>query len=269
MNPRLRAAILSRRRRGVPGAGAPHPRRSDGYEFAELREYQPGDDPRRIDWAATARAGGLQTRVMFEDHALILAGLIDASTSMAVGRDRSAYDIGRDALRTWYDVAAADDRCLRVCDCGPTGDPRRRGPIAAELCWAARDTIGSPFEATLRIAAATVPRDAALLLISDFYDLGTLAPLLLALGVRCDCTALVVRDPWYDGLPLGGFVRLRDAETQKTARIFVGRRERASYRAAVTRREEVMCSALGSLGLRAGVLGRDPERALLEAFGVA
>ena len=96
MNARLRAAILARRRRGVPGAGAPHPRRADGYEFAELREYQAGDDPRRIDWAATARAGGLQTRVMFEDHALVLAGALDASRSMLVGRERTVYDLALD-----------------------------------------------------------------------------------------------------------------------------------------------------------------------------
>ena len=76
---RLRAALLRGRRANVRGGGVASPRRSDGYEFAELRGYVEGDDPRRIDWAATARAGALQTRVVLEDVALVLAAAIDAS----------------------------------------------------------------------------------------------------------------------------------------------------------------------------------------------
>ena len=101
MNPALRArlrfALLERRRRGLRGEGVPRPRRSDGFEFAELRAYVPGDDIRRIDWAATARAGGLQTRVLFEDHSLVLGAVVDASGSMFVGRRRSLYEAGCEA----------------------------------------------------------------------------------------------------------------------------------------------------------------------------
>jgi hypothetical protein len=79
----------------------------------------------------------------------------------------------------------------------------------------------------------------------------------------------VVRDPWSGGLPLGGFVRLRDAETRALSRVYVGRRQRASFLAAVAQRERTVCDALAGLGHRAGVLDRDPERSLLEVFGVA
>ena len=200
MNPRLRAALLARRRkRGVAGGETPHPRRGDGYEFAELREYEAGDDPRRIDWAATARAGEVQTRVMFEDHALVLAGALDASRSMFVGRDRSLYAIAHDALETWYALGAADDRCARILPDTAIADARRRGRSAAQLCSSLRDEEGSSFERTLRI----------------------------------------------------------------------GKRERAAFAAAVAEREARVLSSLASMGMRCGVLERDPERALLEAFGVA
>lgn len=270
MNPRLRAALLARRRkRGVAGGETPHPRRGDGYEFAELREYEAGDDPRRIDWAATARAGEVQTRVMFEDHALVLAGALDASRSMFVGRDRSLYAIAHDALETWYALGAADDRCARILPDTAIADARRRGRSAAQLCSSLRDEEGSSFERTLRIACAAVPRDALLLIVSDFYDLEAQAPLLRALAVRCDCTALLARDPWSSGLPLGGFVRLRDAESGSVRRVYIGKRERAAFAAAVAEREARVLSSLASMGMRCGVLERDPERALLEAFGVA
>ena len=72
----LRNALLSGRQRPRnPGGGSPVSYRGDGYEFAELRAYVAGDDPRRLDWAATARVGALQTRVILEDVSLTLAGI--------------------------------------------------------------------------------------------------------------------------------------------------------------------------------------------------
>jgi uncharacterized protein (DUF58 family) len=267
-HPRLRAALLQRRRGRVSGTGAPQRRRADGYEFAELREYVEGDDPRRIDWAATARAGALQTRVLYEDHALSLAVLLDASRSMFVGRARPVYDDAWGALRIWYGLAASDDRCVRVSGARAVGDPRRRGPAAAHVCSAERDEAGSNFSAGLRTALAVVPLDASLLVVSDFFGIAHDIDVLRALAARCDVTALVVRDPWHDGLPLGGFVRLRDAESGNARRFYVGCSERERFTAAVAARERDTLGVLHRAGLRATVLGGDAERALAEAFGI-
>src|ERR1700682_3795211 len=106
--------LTGRQRPGVGGAGAPVKRRSDGYEFAELRAYVPGDDPRRIDWAATARAGDLQSRVMLEDVGLTLAAILDVSASMEIGRRVAPIDAGRAALQAWFGAANSDDRCIVV-----------------------------------------------------------------------------------------------------------------------------------------------------------
>lgn len=268
MRGRLRSALLARRR-GTPGAGAPRPRRADGYEFAELREYVSGDDPRRIDWAATARAGALQTRVMYEDHALVLAGAIDASGSMQVGRARTSYDRAAEALRAWYALAEGDDRCVRVAGATFVADARRRGRAAALACSSVRDAPGTPFAAAVRAAAALVPRDASLLLASDFYDLQDIASDLRRLSLRCDVTALIVRDPWFDGLGVAGFVRLRDAETGEVRRLFVGRPERARFTHAGAERERSLRAELRGMGIRCGVLADDAPAALADAFGIA
>ncbi len=65
-----------------PGLGAAPSRllRGRGLEFYEIREYQPGDDPRRIVWTATARTGRLMVR---ED-------LVETPASIVVFADLSA-----------------------------------------------------------------------------------------------------------------------------------------------------------------------------------
>src|SRR5579872_11970 len=102
----LRDALLrGKRRPRAFGSGAPTIYRGDGYEFVELRAYVPGDDVRRIDWAATARAGEMQTRVVLEDVSLTLAAMLDDSPSMRVGRRRPVLAAAREALCAWYDAA--------------------------------------------------------------------------------------------------------------------------------------------------------------------
>jgi len=267
--PRLRDALLAGRREGRRGVGAPALRRSDGYEFSELREYVEGDDPRRIDWAATARAGTVQSRVILEDRALLLAVALDASHSMHVGRTRSNYELASDVAALWYGAAIDDDRCARI---GRTPLVLRElaGRSAALACLAHRDPPGTPFEPALQLALATLARGARLLLVSDFFDLEALEPLLRACVARFDVTALFVRDPWHAGLPLGGFVRLRDAESGRIASVYVGRRSRERYARAVAAREQAVLAALQRIGSRAGTLdeGAGPLRALARTFAL-
>lgn len=243
----LREALLRGRRRPRRfGAGSPTTYRGDGYEFVELREYVPGDDVRRIDWAATARAGGLQTRVVLEDVALTLAAAIDDSASMKVGRRRTLLDAANDAQAAWFGAARGGDRTLRL-------------PLDGTFALAH----------ALAVANALLPPGAALLIASDWYDLdASVHDLLARLGTRCDCTALVARDPWYEALPLSGFVRMQGAEGGH-ARLYIGKRERAAFATAVREREAGIASDLASLGWRAAPFDEhNGERSLLEAFGV-
>lgn len=266
---RLRRALLrGKRRAGMRGEGAPVPVRSDGYEFAELRAYVEGDDPRRIDWAATARAGVLQSRVVFEDRALVLATAVDTSASMRVGRARTLESLAQEAAAAWFGVAIDSDRCVRV------GMPGRvlmlRGPRGARIAAAAREAPEARLDRTLAVAHAALGRGTHLVVVSDFLDLARDETLLRACAARFDLTTLVARDPWIDGLPLHGFVRLRDAETGVATRLFVTRSGRERYRIASAAREAAMLATLHGLGARVGVLDeRGGVEALSQAFDVS
>jgi uncharacterized protein (DUF58 family) len=254
----LRDALLRGRRRPRRfGTGSPTTYRGDGYEFVELRAYVPGDDVRRIDWAATARAGELQTRVVLEDVALTLAALLDDSASMRVGRSRTLLEAGEDALRAWFGTARSGDRLLR---------------IASDHVGAPHEPIERAFDlgGALRTARAALRRGTALLAIGDWYELESRDDDLLAqLGAWCDCTALVARDPWYDGLPIGGIVRFAGAEGGGL-RAYVGRRERASFQHAVREREAALLARFERAGWRCGILREaDGAASLRETFGAA
>lgn len=247
MNAVRQALLRGKRRPRRAGAGSPAIHRGDGYEFVELREYVPGDDIRRIDWAATARTAQLQTRVVLEDVALTMACIVDDSPSMQVGRERSLLESAQEAAHAWFGSADASDRIVPL-------------------------EIDRPFRLphAFDVAAAVLPRGSALLTIGDFWDIPDDDEQLVLLGLRYDCTALIARDPWYDGLPLGGFVRVRDVETGASTRIFLGSPERRRYAQAVRDREALLLERLANANWRTGVLGEGSGReALLQAFGVA
>ncbi len=266
----LRDALLrGRRRPRIRSSGSPSAFRADGYEFAELREYVPGDDTRRIDWAATARAGALQTRVMYEDVGLTLGAVLDTSASMRVGKQRLLLDSAADALDAWYGVATPDDRCLRVFGNRLFSPRILRGRNAARACREAVDDAAFELRRALNIASA-LPVGAALLVISDFYTIDISTNAFGVLPARFDCTALIARDPWFAGLPLRGFARVRDAESGRSELLFIGNRERRRYREAVAERERHVVDRLTERGWRTGLLEEaNGAAALRAAFGVA
>ena len=55
--------------------------RGRGMEFEEVREYQPGDDVRAIDWNVTARMGKPYIKLFREERELIVMLLVDISAS--------------------------------------------------------------------------------------------------------------------------------------------------------------------------------------------
>src|SRR6476469_5829138 len=59
--------------------------RGQGTDFRELREYQPGDDVRHVDWNVTARMDALYVREYTEDRELTAWLLLDLSPSMGFG----------------------------------------------------------------------------------------------------------------------------------------------------------------------------------------
>jgi uncharacterized protein (DUF58 family) len=192
-----------------------------GMEFAEVREYQPGDDARTIDWNVTARMGVPYVKKFVEERDLALLLLVDVSGSQAFG---SRFLLKRDyaaelaAVLAFSAVANHDrvgavlfsDRVEGYVPPGHGQDHALR--IVRDLLAVEPRGKGTDLAAPLRFAQRVMKRRGIVAVISDFQATGYER----ALGVlrrRHDVIALQMTDPREGEFPDAGLVALLDPET--------------------------------------------------------
>jgi uncharacterized protein (DUF58 family) len=103
-------ALIARRvARGGARGERKTARTAGGLEFADHREYAPGDDPRRIDWNAYGRLERPLVRLFEAEEELPLYLLVDTSGSMAIGQPPKLALAARLAAALAYLALAALD----------------------------------------------------------------------------------------------------------------------------------------------------------------
>ena len=242
--------------------------RGQGLEFAEVREYVPGDDIRSIDWNVTARAGRPFVKRFDEERELTVIVALDLSGSLAFGsRARAKRDAAAEA-GALLALAAARNRDRvglllftdRVELFLPPGKSRSRAlRIARELLAFEPEGRGTDLGAAFGFLHRVLRRRSVVFLISDWRGAGFDRPLSL-LARKHDVVALDVADPLEREAPTRGLLRVRDLETGKRAWVDASSRAaRGAWRASVARRGK----ELDQIFRRSGVprLALDAERA--------
>jgi uncharacterized protein (DUF58 family) len=82
-----------------------------GMTFSEVRQYQPGDDIRQIDWRVTARTGKAHTKLFTEEHEKPVILLIDLAQSLFMGSElllKSVQVCHMAGLLSWMAIANGD-----------------------------------------------------------------------------------------------------------------------------------------------------------------
>jgi len=194
-----------------------------GIEFAQVREYQPGDDIRTIDWNVTARHGSPYVKEFVEERDLTIIVAVDVSGSMGFGSvDWRKADIASELAAVFaFSAVQNADRVglLLFSDNVRTFIPPRRGHAHAQMI--VRHVVdaavrGCDGNADIDHAAMFLDRvnvhRAVLIVISDFLDLNFERPM-KRLVRRHDVVAIAVFDPREERFPARGLARLRDAET--------------------------------------------------------
>ncbi len=198
-----------------------------GMEFAEVREYQIGDDIRTIDWNVSARFGRPFVKVFHEERELTVILILDLSGSHLFGtrgkfkRELLAEVAGMLAflaIRTNDKVGA-----ILFSSGVEKYIPPKKGAshvwrLIKEIFTYEPQDLSTNIDAVLKYLNRVAKRHTILFLISDCMDTGFEKSLKLT-AKKHDLTVIRVTDPAEEALPEVGMIALKDPETGETALI--------------------------------------------------
>ena len=199
--------------------------RGQGLEFAEVREYQPGDNHRDIDWNVTARMGQLFIKKFRETRELRVVFLVDVSASQNLGttsmfkRERIAEIV---AGLSFSAVANHDLAGLILfSDIPEKYLPPRKGrnnalAILREVLYLQPKSHKTSLSAACAYALRMLKKRCILFIISDWLDTGYESTLKI-LSKKHDTIAIQILDNCELELPDSGILRLKDPELGEEA----------------------------------------------------
>lgn len=242
-----------------------------GLDFADLREYQPEDDPRHIDWNVTARLNRPYVRQFYEEREITAWFLLDLSPSMSFGAPiRSkrrvlielVATLARLLTRSGNRVAAMlyDSQVDRTIP--PLGGQKQVLRLIRELARVGGSSNVQETNLTELLQAGhnVLKRRSLVFLVSDFFSQPGWEKPLALLNRRHDLVAIRVWDGQEDRLPQAGMVYVEDSETGEQLFVDTGdpvfRRELAR---AVQRREQELQNALRRAGVDLYAVGTDED----------
>jgi len=217
-------------------------------DLAEVREYQPGDEVRRIDWNVTARINRLFVRQYREERELTAWLLVDRSPSMTFGTRRQ---LKRDMAAEFAGVAAYivtrhGDKVglMSFPPRGPFLPPRGGRTQALRILHAlgsapTQGANGGDLAASLHQLARALRRRSLVFLISDFLSEAAWDRPFFELARRHDLIAVWVHDPAELELPDVGGMFVQDLESTEQLWIDTSDpRIREAYRQLVAQQRE-------------------------------
>ena len=193
-----------------------------GMAFSEVREYQPGDDVRSIDWNVTARLNKPYIKVFEEERELTVMLLVDVSGSRNFGTlSQTKRDMMAEVAATLaFSTIANNDKVgvILFSDKIEKFIPAKKGKthvlhIIRELLSFEPTSTGTNIAQALQYFSNAQKRHCAAFLISDFIGAGAMYKPLLIASNRHEVNAIQIYDRHETDLPNIGLVKFHDAET--------------------------------------------------------
>ncbi len=192
-----------------------------GMEFDEVREYQPGDEIRTIDWNVTARMGRPFIKRYVEERELTVMLLVDVSASGNFGsikhlKNEVATEIC--AILAFSAIKNNDKvGMIMFTDKIEKFIPPKKGPkhvlrVIRELLCSQPTGKGTNISVALEYLNKITHRRTISFVVSDFIA-NDYAHALRIANKRHDMIAITIVDPREQELPNVGFIELRDAES--------------------------------------------------------
>ena len=193
-----------------------------GMAFSEVREYQPGDDVRSIDWNVTARLNKPYIKVFEEERELTVMLLVDVSGSRHFGTlSQMKRDLMAEVAATLaFSTIANNDKVgvIFFSDKIEKFIPAQKGKthvlhIIRELLSFEPTSTGTDIAQALQYFSNAQKRHCTAFLISDFIGSGDMYKPLMIASNRHEVNAIQIYDRREAELPNIGLVKFHDAET--------------------------------------------------------
>lgn len=232
--------------------------KGQGIEFADVREYVPGDDIRTIDWNVTARSQHAFVKKFVEERELTVVFVVDMSGSQffgTSGRFKSEIAAEITALLAFSAVRNKDKVGLLISsDQVEKYIPVKKGRmhvlrVVREILYFKPRHRGTRLVTALEYLSRVLTRTSVVFLISDFQDRG-FEKALRILSQRHDLVAIQLTDPRESSLPAVGLVEMEDPETGETLQVDTNDPNfRARFEASAREREENLDRLFKSQGV--------------------
>lgn len=192
-----------------------------GMEFSEVREYQPGDDVRIIDWNVSARMGHPYVKIFEEERELTVMLLVDVSSSGNFGTtEQLKREIAAElsAVLAFSAIKNNDKVGLIIFSDKiekfilPRKGRKHVLRVIREILFYKPQEASTDLNIALEYLSKVIKRKSAVFLISDFLSENYEKSLQVA-NKKHDIIAISITDPREVSLPDVGMIDLEDAET--------------------------------------------------------
>lgn len=247
-----------------------------GMNFEEVREYNPGDEIRTIDWNVTARMDAPYVKKYTEERELTVMLLVDVSASGSFGSvELSKRELAAEvaAIMAFSAIKNNDKVGLVLFTdkielfIAPKKGRMHTLRLIREMLYFEPEGKGTNLEAALEYMNKLVTRRSVVFMISDFLAPDFTKALTVA-SRRHDVVAMPVGDPGEENLPDVGLITFEDAETGEQIEVNTGSRSfRNSYEVMQGARKQAQNRLFGTRGVDVVPLATDADYLIaLRAF---
>ncbi len=201
-----------------------------GMDFDEVREYQPGDEVRRIDWNVTARTGVAHIKKYIEEREMTVMILVDASASSSTGSvSQSKRELAAElAAVLAFSAISNNDKVGALLFTDGAEKYIRPGKgrlhvlrLISEVLTYQPARRGTNLTTALQHINRALSRRAVVFVISDFMDEGFERALKVT-SRKHDLIAVPIVDASERALPDLGWIAFEDAETGEVVEFNTG-----------------------------------------------
>jgi uncharacterized protein (DUF58 family) len=204
--------------------------KGQGLAFREVRQYQPGDDVRTIDWNVTARMNETYVKVFVEEREMTVMLVVDLSASESFGTQRSskAALAAEVAALCAFSAIKHNDRVGLILSTDQVEKivPPKKGQkhvmrVVREILGAKPERTGTDLKVALETLYNVARRRSVAFVLSDFFATGYERTLALA-SARHDVIPCLLHDPRDEDLPDVGLATFEDFETGESVLVDTG-----------------------------------------------